>query len=602
MTEAAYEALIAKAFIDPIRSVLIVDDDYPTLNEILAEGEDEKRYEAQDKKWRRDKASVRRVLDEFRDPKAPLLLDIHDGTLPSERKDEEGADELQQTDLLILDYQLERGADDGDQALKIARRTLSNEHFNLILVHTEKELDDVFYEFVTGLYPPAFQKLVEQDGNEAVDSFEAEYGDEFDTVLSLRHWARALQEPRAWTGKLCGEDPEWEAPRRILERATEELQDFNRGRDWRTAVLRVLARREAERPEYDETRPIRVLDWRDDGVRFIRTDRGFMAFRSKNDDSSTPLLESVKAALAAWKPRPSRLLLTKLRAEMNKRGIEVQDDALGDPHVGAIWYRELLDTDDAQRNAAVDRTVRNHAERLLDQITPGVHAFAEELLALDHGVDRSETVRKRFGINLDDDDQQSRAVLGHNAFVGSKPISGFHLELGHILKIRTHYWLCVTPACDMVPGRSGGAKRPDKGLDLRRFSAVRLYEQDEAELLKTAARGGRIFANVLDGNGSTGSKAFRMAFADTANPASMTMYVEQDGVLNLAEGRRACFVRYADFGGTTPAFTREEALLVAHLRPEYALDIQARFTGSQSRIGLDFMAHPDGDDASEDDK
>ena len=131
MTDDTYESLISEAFIDPIRSVLIVDDDYPTLNEILAENEEEQRYLAKDKGWRKDKQSVRDILWQFRDPKAPLLLDIHDGTVPDEEKDEERVDELQQTDLLILDYQLEPGVEHGDHALKIARRASTSYSFTL---------------------------------------------------------------------------------------------------------------------------------------------------------------------------------------------------------------------------------------------------------------------------------------------------------------------------------------------------------------------------------------------------------------------------------------------------------------------------------------
>ncbi len=588
MTDAAYENLITEAFIDPIRSVLIVDDDYPTLNEILAEGEEEKQYLDKKKGWREDRKGVHDILRQFRDPKAPLLLDIHDGTVPVEEKDEEQVDELQQTDLLILDYQLEPGNEDGDHALKIARRALSNEHFNLILVHTEKDLDSVFYEFVTGLYEPVFQVDGNNGADAVLESFEADYGDALHDSLSRRHLAYALRSPTEWTGKLCGSDPEWHGPRIVLEQAAGDVEGFTKNK-WRAAAIRVFAAMEAELPPHDSNRPIKVLDWQDQGVRFVRTDRGFMAFRSKDEDPSVPLLDTVKSALNAWGPRPSRLLLTKLRAEMDKRGIEVQDDALGKPHIGAIWYRDLLGTDNRKISAAVDRTVRNHAEQLLDQILPGVREFAHRMIALEDRNAAVEAVKTRFSVDLTQPDEEGQAVMAHNAFVGSKPVSGAHLELGHVLAIDGQKWLCVTPACDLVPGRASGASRPDKGADLKRFTALRLHEKNEGDLLKTATRGGRIFANLMEDDGATIARAYQMASRDNASPAWVVMYAENDGVLTIEDGKRSIGVHLVKVVDGGPDISRIEASVVGHLRPEYALDIQARLTGTQSRIGLDLM-------------
>ena len=592
MTDTTYESLISEAFIEPIRSVLIVDDDYPTLDEILAEGEEEQAYIRKGKGWRDAKESVRNILQQFRDPKAPLLLDIHDGTVPVEEKDEERVDELQQTDLLILDYQLEPGVEHGEHALRIARRALSNEHFNLILVHTEKELDTVFYEFVTGLYEPRFQAERAKDTDAAVDSFEADYGDNLRDSLSRKHLAYALRSPKGWQGKLCGDDPEWNEPRIVLERDGAEVEGFTKTK-WHAAVIRTFADMEAELPPHDCNRPIKVLDWQDqDDVRFVRTDRGFMAFRSKNGGTSEPLLKSVKSALNAWGPRPSRLLLTKLRAEMDKRGIEVQDDALGLPHIGAIWYRELLGTDKTLVSAAVDRTVRNHAEQLLDQILPGVRKFAHQMIELEDADAATEVVGARFGVNLNKPGEEGRAVMAHNAFVGSKPVSGNHLELGHILEIDGKKWLCVTPACDLVPRHTGGGNQPDKGGDLKRFTALRLHEKNEGDLLKTATRGGRIFANLIENDGTTRARAYQIASEDNASPKWETMYAENDGVLTIEDGKRNIGVHFFKMVNGGPDLPRFEASIIGHLRPEYALDVQARLTGTQSRIGLDLMGLP----------
>ena len=591
MTDAKYESLITEAFIRPIRSVLIVDDDYPTLNEILAEDEEEGGDTGKRKGWHDDRKRVLEIIEQFRDPEAPLLLDIHDGKVPTEERDEEQVGELQQTDLLILDYQLERGVEHGEHALRIARRALSNEHFNLILVHTQKDdLASVFYEFVTGLYEPRFQDMSEGDIDTSVDSFQADYGDALSESLSLRHWALALRDSE-WTNNLCGTNPEWIGPRAVLERAVADVEGFAKGQ-WRAAVIRAFAEMETQRPRHDCDRPIKVLDWKDDAVKFVRTDRGFMAFRSKNEDPSVPLLDTVKAALHSWGPRPSRLLLTKLRAEMDKRGIEGQDDALGRPHIGAIWYRDLLRTDELHISAAVDRTVRNHAEQLLDQILPGVSDFAHRMMAVENPeAATEEVVDTRFGVDLTCPDVEEQAVMEHNAFVGSKPVSGDHLELGHILEIDGQIWLCVTPACDLVPGQASGGNRPDKGGGFKRFTALSLREPEgksgRGDLLRAATRGGRIFANLTRNDGKTVAHAFQLASKGNAQPAWVIMYAENDGLLSREGEKRIIGVRFVKVVNGELELKQSRALVVGHLRPEYALDLQARLTGSQSRIGLD---------------
>ena len=162
MIVQGYEELVVEAFIRPIRSVVIVDDDYPTFHEILLE-DDQRTEQHRSKMWHRDRESrskVRRVIDEFRRPDAPYILDIHDGSSPSEETDERQVHRLQQTDLLILDYQLDKSkVSDGAAAIRIAAETLINKHFNLVLVHTQEPLDRVFHEFLVGFMTPLFSTI-----------------------------------------------------------------------------------------------------------------------------------------------------------------------------------------------------------------------------------------------------------------------------------------------------------------------------------------------------------------------------------------------------------------------------------------------------------
>ena len=591
MSERTYQALIEEAFLEPIRSVLIVDDEYPTLHDVLLEPE-ERAEKFRSKGWDRTmdrRAQVRTIIERFRRPEAPYLLDIHDGKSPTEEKDEEKVGTLQQTDLLILDYQLERNNEgDGTAAVRIAREALSNKHFNLILVHTQEPLEHVFHEFLIGFLTPHFS-----NGSSVVPD------DELQGFLD-KHENRLL----------AGVDVEQYAAARYLMLA-KNLEDLKRAihegsahwgevkailkagglhrRKWMEAVIYALQVFEQDDPRRFANSELDVVDWNEGPVKFIRALRGFVAFKSKRDEKD--LMLNISEALCEWAPRPSRLMLTKLRAEMNERGIEVQDDALGDTDVAAIWYLRLLRADNRNLNEVVETTVRNHSEQLLDQLLPRVCAFAKRIREVDAEGEPMEAASKRFDLDLSDKKVRTEAKLGHNAFVGSKPVKSVHLELGHIIEIGNDFWVCLTPACDMVPKRHRG-KPYDRIEGIKRFTAVKLVPRKPGEGLSVATRGGQIFANVSMRDGNTERRAFSVASELDASPAWMTMYVQDDGFLP-DEDNPVCRISYmsepsSDYGPTIPEVVDDRARVCGMLRYEYALEIQSRFTASQSRIGLDF--------------
>ncbi|MBY3307511.1 hypothetical protein HFO04_32795 [Rhizobium laguerreae] len=600
MSEHSYDDLVEEAFIAPIRSVLIVDDDYPTLHEILLE-EDDRAKKHDHKAWNKSaesRARVRKVIDEFRRPDAPYLLDIHDGTSPSEETDEQQVHILHQTDLLILDYQLDKRREgDGSAAVRIARQALANKHFNLILVHTQEPLERVFHEFLIGLMTPCFK-------NEGVV-----FGDDFQgflnkneagllAVVEAEQYVAAKfivsRNPRDLQKAMHGGEGPW-------NRVAKFLNDTGLHRkDWLKAVRYALEIFEDAHADAFADKDLGQLYWNDHPVRFIRAPRGFVAFKGKQDEQE--LIPTLKQALTAWNPRPPRLMLTKLRAEMNERGIEVQDDALGNPDVGAIWYRRLLDADDQNLDAIVTSTVRNHAEQLLDRLLPQVSDFAKRMRSVDSTSDTLEVVRKRFTVDLSDAAVLTGAKMGHNAFVGSKPYKSPHLEIGHILRVEGLYWLCLTPACDMVPKVHRG-KPSDRIEGVKRFTALKLRPRNAGEALPEANRGGQIFANVAFEGGEEKRMAFSAAAKPGGSPAWMVMYVQNDGYLP-ADDLPKCsvsFVSAPDDGKTIPIVRTVDATVCGMLRYEYALEVQSRFIASQSRIGLDFIdASLEGVDAERD--
>ena len=602
MSEAKYEDLIDEAFIRPIRSVLIVDDDYPTLRDMLAEPEERQKLSAA-KNWDQsseERERVRRVIEEFRKPDAPFLLDIHDASSPGTEQDREEIEKLQQTDLLVLDFQLDRSKPgDGTAAIDMARRALSNRHFNLILVHTQEELARVFMSFVIGLLTPRFggQPEPSEDLQAFLDDHEAALLAAIDDPQYAR--ANVAVAKGIGLGRIITQNPLWDAAHNVMKEG-----GLHGARFGEAALYALSAYEENNKSRFSKTN-LDVIEWNDDGERFIRARTGLLAFKHKEDgDHGGELIPAVRSALEAWGPTPSRLVLSKLRAQMNEGGIEIQDDALGDHEVGAVWYLRLLEEDERNLTSSVARIVRNHAEQLIDTLLPGVSEFATVMRKVDlrGEAKHAEKIKDRFKIDFGNAQKLESARMGHNTFVGSKPVHASHLELGHILRIDQKYWICVTPACDMVPGQKNAAfqlgddgnDRPlDEAKDVLRFTAVRLTEQSPASALKSANRGGTVFANIIGPDGSTERKAFTIG-ALGASPIWCVMYLENSGYLTPVEGNAStCALRHVSGSGdgqksNVQTLKTTTADVVGALRYEYALEIQSRHVNAQGRIGLGF--------------
>lgn len=598
MIEQAYQELIKEAFIKPIRSVLIVDDDYPTFHEILMDDETRQaKYGHKDWNDKNKRGKVRKVIEQFRTPEAPYLLDIHDGSSPSEETDERQVKILHQTDLLVLDYQLDKELEgDGSAAVRIAREALMNKHFNLILVHTQEDLERIFPEFLLGLLTPCFSiedSEQAEEPSEEIQEFLNRFEDDLLRAVAEPQYASARQlavpDCKRLIGAIHKGQAPWSEVKGLLSRSKLPV------RQWPDAVLHALQMFEQNNGARFADEDAGVAFWSDGTVKFIRAARGFVAFKSKNDPEE--LMPAMLKALVAWDPRPPRLMLTKLRAEMNERGIEVQDDALGDPEIGAVWYRRLLEASERNLGIMIDRTVRNHAELLMDKLLPNVASFAEKIRTVDVARDISEVISERFKVNLDNQSVLSSAKMGHNAFVGSKPIKSAHLELGHILRIGDDHWVCLTPACDMVPKVHRG-KPYDRIDGVKRFTALKLVPQKPLDGLAMASRGGQIFANIVTASNTTERMAFAVASKIGASPAWMTMYVQDDGYLPSGEDL-VCKVSYVSAseveGQSIPEMKTTDAYVCGMLRYEYALEIQSRFITSQSRIGLDFESNQPAD-------
>lgn len=586
MEADAYRAFLKEAFIDPIRSVLIVDDDYPTFDDVLNESlQGEGAVVDAEKGWRKNPAQIKEVIDKFRAADNALIVDIHDGSNVDLGEEVEAVRHLHQSDLLVLDYQLDRTrANDGGKAIRIARSVMRNQQFNLVIVHTSENLDRVVREMLFGLIAKAapFIQAEERDRalaliGEAEDDT-PEISAALEAAMSDEHYLHFRNNGAAWPMPDSPGSPAMAAFNAVCAGAGwADPADVASVGKW------ALEKRETVLLPRMGGEIATSISWSLNDPKWIRTDSGFIAFSNKghNDD----LMEELLGALGAWKPRPSRLFLAKLRAQIEKFGVAAESSALGNNHVLAHWYRRLLRGDGVARELLIVESITRHSELLLDYVLPKVSDYARRLVEADaEAGDPNVVCDEYFSVDLSIAANVSRAEREHNAFVCSKKVEGYHLATGHVFQSGADLWVCLSPMCDLVPGRKKSNRFGEIGNTLP-FLAVKLQPADDPRALKKVQSNRFIFLDV-----SGEIKAFCIASQDDegSSPHWYTLYAVNEGVFEPSN-KSFVFLKMEVAKNHRLVSKRHDAKLVSQLRYEYALNLMQKLSVSMTRVGLDFV-------------
>lgn len=581
MGNSDYQKFIKEAFIDPIRSVLIVDDDYPTYNDILNQSDT-----ANSKKtWSSQTDRIAKVIGVFRHRSPPLLVDIHDDADVSSENEVATATHLHQCDLLVLDYVLDKGKpNDGTRAIEILRGLMSNNHFNLVIIYTNEDLYEVFNTVRWGLITSSTDNLSESEVDKAIELI---YKSETDVENFERHLYETIGatqyfHSRANQSSYLRTMSKDQEPYKLFYVLAKQV---GWSRDQRRLVLRYLLKSLENKNgvQNDQAGCIDNLQWSRNDPNWIKSDSAFVALSSKTDNHDD-LLSDLQKALNNWKPRPSRLFLTKLRAEIDDYGVAAQGPALSNHNALAYWYYLLLTTDsDNDRRWQVKESVSRHSDQLLQTILPRVEDFASRLIDSEVAAgNSSEICINHFGVNLRKVDDRKKAALEHNVFVCSMEPVGVHLTTGHVFAMSNEHWLCLSPACDMVPSQISHWRANALGEHLP-FIAVMLHSIKPTKELSDIHSNRYLFLRV---EGQLKIFCFNNPSKKESGPQWDLLYAENRGV--FSEESFQFTVSCIEQGDSKLVFNQLEAKVIGQLRYEYALNLIQKLGVSLTRVGLDF--------------
>ncbi|MGQ5723743.1 response regulator receiver domain [Enterobacter bugandensis] len=598
-----YKPHLKSAYIDPIRTVTVIDDEYPTIDDLILSSKEDF---SQENIYR-----LKEIIDISRSEEYNWLLDVYNG---KEKKVQEGtvSNRLYHSDLLILDYHLD-GEDSGycKKSIDIIKNLSENRHFNIVAVHTKGydgqkgSVNEVLIDIITSLQKrPAISIL-----NEKIKS-------KVDDVLD--EWE--IDEPRI-RDELIGSISTIDLLFLILKHETElcsgnfqnEILDvfygIYEGRPdniniQKPLILKWIISKKLEKyADQFNDKTSKFFDWGiNKNCNWIKTEDLFITVLGKKDTPISEIPNQLLEALSDSKPHPHKLILSKLRSEIESNGSYAASNILNKRFLQAAWLKELLlNKDDNAIKTAAWQAVTKLWEELAYEIKVGLDQFTINLVQdlkkidspLDYFIDKS---------TLADELEQIKHA---NCFSCSKKITSHHLVTGHVLEFKNNHWLCLTPMCDLVPGQKSGdnllpvtlVKMYDAKVALNN---TRQYMQRELNLdilppiddneairqiLNYSTQNNLLFIQPeLDGK--IHILSFTVGLDGKANPKAMDCYVENQGIFTEAN---TITLKYVEPMDNNMKVTSVEAKIVAELRYEYALNLLGRLGVSKSRVGLDFI-------------
>ncbi|HDL6773790.1 TPA: hypothetical protein PXJ84_003318 [Yersinia enterocolitica] len=583
----SYDELIKEAFINPIRSVTVIDDEYPTLSGYL---EPSTLLEKQKSQVNIDRLKEIIKLCYY-DRK--WSLDVYDGQRPAFGKDSlEYHEHIHHSDLIILDYHLdgEPESDDGERAKNIIKCLANNSHFNLLIVHTkglEGDIRNIYLDILL-----KFIKLSREEYEQSEDI--KDNIEEYIYVNNMDSVKINIDEfflfKNLGNEKLIFNLKHPDNPYMSVNDGIKEISDGLAISS--QEVIKYLVSNQLNSMNFNTDEYPNVIDWDyvNESVNYLFTGKLFVTVvRKSNDISISDLPQKLLSSLVKHNPSPMLLLMAKIRHELDEKGFEQASLIIGNKCAQAGWLYDLLEkspTDEAKHYQAIYR----HWEQLASASKESLIDFSKRMIS-------SLKAKELNNVALIDSffsgvrSDRSNVLANLNAYACSRPISTSKLNTGTILTVKNdgaepEFWICLSPACDLVPEQKSKLWLERIGDQVLPFKAINLI--NDGSLLSTAlskANGNDyIFIPYED-------KIIHLKFsvADNGNPKWDTFYAINQGKFN------GDFLNVKALRINSENNELEVKNIVMNalieLRYEYALNFLQKFGSNQSRVGLDYVTN-----------
>ncbi|NVC52575.1 response regulator receiver domain [Vibrio diabolicus] len=596
-SKVKYSDLVYEAFISPIRSITVIDDDYPTIDQFLesqssGDGVSEKKLQPNNIN------RLRKIIELcHRDKK--WSIDVFDGHAPKLGSDESIPPHLNHSDLIVLDYHLDGSADidDGSRARTIINELENNNHFNIIIVHTNGYdtggIEKVYDEIIKDLFKmPQSSPFKPNDNTERKINEWLDEGNH-DVILDLK---LDLKEILKYMEMDQRSIVNFRKPDHLFNRYSADLNKLGESLILPESEIIKWVFEENYKSFQDKLlgKAKGQVRWEWDGdekPNFIATGRVFISVIKKNNGSpQEELIDPLHRSLDKLNASPMHLLMAKMRSDIDDRGLEQANLIVADSMAQSGWLYNLLEKS-STNVIEHDKIIDLHWEQLARATKQELREFSKKIVESLKFDERwngeSKNVIKYF---FDGCLKDPQITLGHlNSLSCSQPVLEEHLTTGSIIEVGDDLWVCLTPACDLVPKQRLGQWKDRIGEQHLVFKAAKLFG---GVTLNTANENANLNEYIyLNIKGEP--KAFTLNNGGkNGNPEWEVFYADNQGVFGSRKELELVCVRKneaPDENGLPLTVEKFTANVVAELRYEYALNLMHKFGANQTRVGLGFV-------------
>ncbi len=536
-----------EAYVLPIRSVLFIDDQFPTFG----------RSPPHEVKETVRARALWQVCTE-----RGWLCDVDNSpdwnTAEKQRR-------LAACDLLVLDFHLD--GDNSAPALIIIQQLALSTTPNMVVVYTrDEDLDDVLFKAAS------WARGVRDD------ALAIEMTEDLEELEELVEWSTLDLAEYLSNGTVGASSLNIACENARLQRPAESSC---------AALVERLLRRAYKAEPTDEIRRIERLGHAEH--KWFQCGNLFLAVIGKPAEQEAAseaesLLGGLEGAVRDWKPSWLACDIASSRRQVEIGAFRDDSRLLEEPlKRGLLGYisgseseserlRRSKEVANSLLSKRFDRAAAELGQRLLTRSTSGTNEYLDET-----------------------------ATLHLNTYLCSESFSHHHIHVGTIFAevgTETKYWLCVTPACDMVP------RKPDKVLNpwaarlypFRPMLALRLTRISDESKIRRALKEAHLGRNLFfwdpdrEPHDPIVAACFNRRTADPNPMLEQMIAVDQARVSERGTLRlRRCINRTKANGEAEIALHEVECFPVAQLRPPYSERVVHVVGGHVSRIGVDFV-------------
>lgn len=562
-----------------IRSVVLIDEEFPTYQEIGTQDHG---------KMQADLAAS--LYREFRD--AGLLCDVENDV---EKAKGELTSQITKSDLVILDLHLQGGTTDSSDALEILRRLADSEQFNLVIVYTADErLGEVGRRLAASLRGQS-QNDMPPETEDRLSGIIAEVSDDLpqipnslvdELLLGKRLKDREIAEFKRLVAQKCGAD------KKLMPLVVEHFVNRELVSGFK-AEFKPEKRRELQDGNLASENP-----WFTCGSVLV-----VVANKKHTPPGDGLLLKLLDETLVAWNPGIVRCVLSEIQNCIHSSGLPYRSIVASDGIMQLGWLLHAIE-DDKKACASRSPAVLQLVERVLGGLVASIGGSTQlvettkELIGTVEWKDEpSERVKELCSANgmagLTAPPQFQDVLHALNQFLSIENFSPneTYLTTGTVVRCESkgmdEWWLCVEPACDTVPQQAG----EDRFLRLR---LLRLHPvKQKLDALKIATQSRFVF---LEADGS------RLCF-DTRNRSTdqhelAEVFVKRDDQIDRSGASPTVKFWRTVTTGEAIEFFVGVATPVAQLRRPNADRFLHEAGYHQSRIGVDFVNCSEADASS----